>query len=261
MLVVQERHRDRRDAGEAGREQPQVGQRHLTPERPQAGVEVGDLGVAEELRDLADQPLRRHPQELVGPLLRRPGAHDLVDRRVLLEDAYEVGDPLVGVAHVGVGPDDDLAARLLGADPPRRARAAVTVERQQPHPRIVGLGRAQHLERVVGGRVVDDEQLVAVVAGVHCRRDPLDLGEDVLLLVVAGQDDCHLHAALVVWWDDLWLAGGFGGVEMHERRRHDRKRSCRRPGGDKYWAKTILPVRGLVADTGLTCRKQLANDA
>ena len=62
-----------------------------------------------------------HPGPLVGALLGGPRADDLVVGRVVAQDADQLGDPLVLVGHVGVGPDDDLAAGLLGADPAGRA--------------------------------------------------------------------------------------------------------------------------------------------
>ena len=79
----------------------------------------------------------------------------------------------------------------------------------------VTLGRiAQHRERVVGARVVDAEHLITELAGVHRRRDALDLLEHVGALVVAGQNDRHVgrrsapagpssmgYAACPAWWE------------------------------------------------------------
>ena len=139
--------------------------------------------------DLADDPLRRHPGPLVGAFLGGAGADDLIDIRVVIQIADEFRDALVGIGHVGVGPDDDLTARLGGADPPGRARAAVAPEGHQPHRREVARGLAQHGERGVRRLVVDDEQLVGVAAGDHRGVDALELFEHVVLLVVAGQHD------------------------------------------------------------------------
>src|SRR5690606_29440684 len=44
-------------------------------------------------------------------------------------------------------------------------------------------------EGVVGGGVVEGQQFVGVPAGVHRRTDPFDLGDHVVLLVVAGKHD------------------------------------------------------------------------
>ena len=193
VLVGQERHRDRRDAAEAGGEQAQVGQRDVAPEGPQTGVEVGDLRRGQPLGDLADDPLGRHPEELVGALLGGAGAHDLVDAEVVVEVLDELRDPLVRVRHVGVGPDDDPPVGLARADPPRGAGAAVGAERHEPHVRARRQRGLEDLERVVGRLVVDDEELVGVPAGVHGGGDPVDLLHHVVLLVVAGQDDRHVE--------------------------------------------------------------------
>ena len=126
-------------------------------------------------------------------LLGGARADDLVDAGVVVQVPDELGDPLVRVGHVGVGPDDDPAVRLAGADPPGGARPAVGAERHEPHVRERRQRLLQHRERVVGRLVVDDEQLVAVAAGVHRRGDPLDLLHHVVLLVVAGQHDRHVE--------------------------------------------------------------------
>ena len=84
----------------------------------------------------------------------------------------------------------------LGADPAHRARPAVAVEVDDFHLRETGRGLVQLGQRVVGGRVVDAHQLVGVAAGVHRRRDPLDLGDHVPFLVVARQDDRHIGRGL-----------------------------------------------------------------
>ena len=186
--------RDRGDAGESGRQQPQVRQRDLAPERPQPGVQVRDLGVGQHLGELADEPLGRHPQELVGALLAGPRPDDLIERRVLLEHLDELGDALVRVRHVGVGPHHDLAAGLLGADAADGARAAVAVEVHDLQMREAGRGLVQAGERLVGGRVIVGQELVGVAAGIHGRADPRHLGRDVVLLVVAGQDDRDVRA-------------------------------------------------------------------
>ncbi len=192
VVVREERDGDRGDAGEPGGQQPQVGQRHLAPEGPQAGVQVGDPRPGEPLGELPDEPLGGHPEQLVRALLAGPRADDLVDRLVLLKDLDQLGDPLVRVRHVGVGPHDDLALGPLGADPAHGARSAVAVEVDDLHLREAGRGLVQLGERVVGGRVVDAHQLVRVAAGVHRRRDPLNLGDHVPFLVIARQDDRHV---------------------------------------------------------------------
>ena len=189
VVVREERDGDRGDAGEAGGQQPQVGQRHLAPEGPQARVQVGDLRPGEPLGELPDEPLGGHPEHLVRALLAGARADDLVDRLVLLKDLDQLGNPLVRVRHVGVGPHDDLALGPLGADPAHRARAAVAVEVHDLHLRETGRGLVELGQRAVGRRVVDAHQLVGVAARVHRRRDALDLGDHVPFLVVARQDD------------------------------------------------------------------------
>ena len=126
----------------------------------------------------------------MGALLRRAGADDLVVGDVVAQDPHGfLGDALVLVGHVGVGPHDDLAARLLGADAARRAGAAVAAEGQDPKVRVALLRVAQDVKGVVGARVVDAEQFVGVLAGDHRRGDAVDLLQDVRALVVAGQHD------------------------------------------------------------------------
>ena len=127
----------------------------------------------------------------MGALLAGAGADDLVVRRVVEQHRDQLGDPLVRVGHVGVGPHDDLAAGLEGADPPGRAGTAVAPERHDPHRREPVPRVEQQGERVVGRGVVDGEQLVGQAAVVHRRADPLDLGDDVLALVEARQHDRH----------------------------------------------------------------------
>jgi len=51
----------------------------------------GIFSSVSHFRDLADQPLRRHPEELVGAFLGRAGADDLVDRRVLVQHLTNSG--------------------------------------------------------------------------------------------------------------------------------------------------------------------------
>jgi hypothetical protein len=133
----------------------------------------------------------------VRALLARPGADDLVDARVGLEHPDQLGDLLVLVRHVRVGPDDDVAVGHPAPDPAGRAGAAVAGERhdaQRGHPRLDG---AQHREGAVGRGVVDREDLVAQPGGGQGGVDPVQLGLDVLGLVVAGQDDGALQPVAV----------------------------------------------------------------
>jgi hypothetical protein len=153
----------------------------------------------------------------VGALLAGARADDLVVRRVV-EHRDQLGDALVRIGQVGVGPDHDLAAGLVGADAPGRARPAVAPEGHQPHVREARQGLLEHGQRRVGGGVVDGEQLVAVAAGVHRGGDALDLVQHVVLLVVAGQHDrdlqgaTHLGAAGVGWGGDGVVAARRGQV-------------------------------------------------
>ena len=125
----------------------------------------------------------------MGALLGGARADDLVVGGVVAQDADQLGDALVLVGHVGVGPHDDLAAGLLGADPAGRAGAAVAAERQDPQVGVVELRVAEHVEGVVGAGVVDAEHLVGELAGLHRRGDAVDLLEHVGALVEAGQHD------------------------------------------------------------------------
>ena len=103
----------------------------------------------------------------MGALLAGPGPDYLVHRGVLLEHLDQFGDPLVGIGHVGVGPDHDLALCPLCPDAPDDAGPAVARQRDHLHVRVVRGGRLQLAEGLVGGAVVDGEQLIAVVAIVH----------------------------------------------------------------------------------------------
>ena len=78
-----------------------------------------------------------------------------------------------------------------------RPRAAwVPALRAEPDPRFWqeldeadALDAGRDLGGIVGGAVVDDDDLVAVVGGVHRGADPGDLRLEVLGLVVDRQDD------------------------------------------------------------------------
>ncbi len=142
---------------------------------------------------LADHPLRRHPQQLVGALLARARPDYLVDVGIVVEVADQFGDPLVRIRHVRVGPDDDLAAGVVGADPTDRPRAAIAAEGDDPQLRVGLLGRPQSRQRLVGRLVVDRQQLVGVAARVERDADPGDLLQHVVLLVITRQDDSHIR--------------------------------------------------------------------
>ena len=114
---------------------------------------------------------------------------------------------------IRVGPCDDLAAGLLGADAPGRAGAAVATEREHAQVRIALLGPAQHLEGVVGARVVDAEDLVGQLAREHRGGDAVDLVEHVGALVEAGQHDRdvgHRAGAVGAVLDDVGRVAGSG---------------------------------------------------
>jgi hypothetical protein len=126
---------------------------------------VGDLLVDQPFGDLPDHPLRGHAKQLVRALLGGARADDLVDARILLEDPHHLGNALVRVAHVGVGPHDDVATRYLRADTAYGAGAAIALERLEAHVRVVSLRLRQHFQGVVGRRVVDPSGGGASVAG------------------------------------------------------------------------------------------------
>ena len=89
----------------------------------------GILLAGQPFGELADDPLRRHPEDLVRALLAGSGADYLIDIGVVDEVAHELGNALVRVGHVGVGPHDDLATGVAGADPADGARTTVAAER------------------------------------------------------------------------------------------------------------------------------------
>jgi hypothetical protein len=132
----------------------------------------------------------------VGALLGGARTDHLVVAGVLGQDPHQFRDPLVRVGHVRVGPHHDLAGGLLGAEAPCGAGAAVPPERGDLERGILVGDPLDALERGIGRRVVDHEQLVAEPARVHRRADPLDLEHDVILLVVAGQDDRDVRGRL-----------------------------------------------------------------
>ena len=115
--------------------------------------------------------------------------------RYILQVLHELRDALVRVGHVGVGPDDDPAVRLGRADPAGGPRAPVAPERHEAHVREGGQRLLQDRERVVRGLVVDDQQLVGPGGRVHGRGDPLELLDDVVLLVEAREHDRHVQGA------------------------------------------------------------------
>ena len=82
----------------------------------------GIVGLRQVGRELADEPLGRHPERLVGALLGRAGADHLV---VALHLSNELGDEVVRIRHVDVGPHDDPAPAGPRAVLAGRARAAV----------------------------------------------------------------------------------------------------------------------------------------
>ena len=108
VAAREERHRHGGDAREAGREVAEVLARDIGAECAESGVEVGDLRLGEEARELADEPLGRHPQALHRAFFSGTRADDLV---VAVELFHEARDRVVRVRHVDVGPHGDAAAR------------------------------------------------------------------------------------------------------------------------------------------------------
>ncbi len=129
----------------------------------------------------------------MGALLARSGADHLIDIGVVVEVAHQLRDALVRVGHVGVGPDDDLAACIAGANAADGARTTVAPEGDNAQLRVGLLDAAQPREGLIGRLVIDRQQLVGVAAGVERDTDPGDLLEHVVLLVVTGQDDGHIR--------------------------------------------------------------------
>src|SRR5699024_7137933 len=171
---------DRGDARKTGWQQAQVGKRHITAEHPQSRVEVGDTGVGEFLGDLPDRPFGGYPQCLVASFLLCACTHDLVGLRIVLEHRDELGDALVGVTHVRVGPHHELTACAPGADTAYGARTPVVPEGDHLHVWIEPLDVSETFQGGVGGGVVHGEQFVPVTGAGHRRADPLDLVDDVL---------------------------------------------------------------------------------
>ena len=97
-----------------------MGQGHAAPERAEAGIEIGIFWLVRRSAILRMSHFAG-TQATCGCPPRWSGADDLVIGRVVEEVADQFGDPLVLIGHVGVGPHDDLAADLLGADPAGRA--------------------------------------------------------------------------------------------------------------------------------------------
>src|SRR5262249_4210393 len=102
---------------------------------------------------------------------------------------------LVRVGHVGVGPHDDLAPGPLGADPADGAGSAVAVEVHDLQVRVVGRDLVQAGQGLIRGGVVERQQFVAGPAAVHGRADLCYLVDDVVLLVIARQDDRDIRIA------------------------------------------------------------------
>ena len=153
--------------------------------------------VGELLGQLADEPLGRDPDCLVRARLAGARPDDLVDRRIGVQHGDELGNAIVRVGHVGVGPDDDLTLGLLRPDPAHRPGAAVAREVHDPHPREVRFRGPEPFQRGVGRGVVHGDQLVRQPAGVHDPADALDLAQDVILLVEAREHDRHVRLAAV----------------------------------------------------------------
>src|SRR5699024_775788 len=145
------------------------------------------------LGDLPDRPFGGYPQCLVASFLLCACTHDLVGLRIVLEHRDELGDALVGVTHVRVGPHHELTACAPGADTAYGARTPVVPEGDHLHVWIEPLDVSETFQGGVGGGVVHGEQFVPVTGAGHRRADPLDLVDDVLLLVVAGQHDTDPH--------------------------------------------------------------------
>jgi len=73
-------------------------------------------------------PLGRHPEKLVRALLRGPSADDLVNTGVVVQVGDELGDPLVRVGHVGIGPHHRVAAAVGSGFGFRRELAARPID-------------------------------------------------------------------------------------------------------------------------------------
>ena len=70
-------------------------------------------------------------------LLAGSGTNDLIDVGMVDEVLDELGNPLVRIRHIGVGPDHDATPGLRGAYPPSGARPTIATERHQAHVRVV----------------------------------------------------------------------------------------------------------------------------
>ncbi len=151
---------------------------------------------------------------LCGALLRAAGADDLV---VALERLHELGDALVGVGHVDVGPHDHVADGGTRPGPSRPARTGVALVLDQPD----AVERPEHLTGAVGGAVVDADELVGVRRSVERLLDTHDLLLDVPDLVVGRQDDRDVHVRAdgsTSWFGaGRRSGGGAGGAEVVAR--------------------------------------------
>jgi hypothetical protein len=97
----------------------------------------------------------------------------------------QLGDAVVGIGHVGVGPHHHPAAGLLRADPPGRARTLIAGQQDG----VDAGDRLEDLAGAVGRAVVNADQLVGHAGLLEGGLDALDLQLDVVALVVAGQHD------------------------------------------------------------------------
>lgn len=154
----------------------------VASKRAITGVEVGDPGAGEVLRQPPDQPLGRRAKHLVSALLGGSSAHDLVGAFKL---ANQLGDPVVGVGHVGIGPNDDGAPGRLRSHPARTARALVDPLANQPD----AVAGHQVVDRAVSGCVIDNDDLPRVPARLQARSNSSEFGVKMAGLVVDGEYD------------------------------------------------------------------------
>ena len=172
----------------------------------------GIFDLDEVAGQLADEPLRRHPEELDRSFLGAPSSDHLV---IAVHRLDESRDLVVRVGHVGVGPDDDAAD--CGGRPGAASRAGTTVDRMADQPDV--LDRGQLDLRAVVRTVVHNDDLVRVGGRVEGGADAVDLGAEMALLVVDRQHDAHVACIGCSWRDhDRPSYGPVGHVPARGRR-------------------------------------------
>ena len=186
VAAGQECHRHRGDAREAGREVAQVLTGDVGAERAEARVEVGDLRLGEEARELRMNHLAGTRRLFIVPssVVRAPTTWSYPSSSLTSCGIVSFGYVMSTSVQTVTRPRGRSSAGFA-----RRTGAAVLQETDDAH---VGK-RQRELAGTVRRSVVDDDNLVAVIRRVHCSPNAIDFLPEVLDLVVHGQDDRHVE--------------------------------------------------------------------